>query len=116
MKFETVRIYFLSEFTVCCHVANMATWRNDFSSVIPRILIYTEEPSDTSNTEVSVTVESNHKPIVFFQLQDNFGSDVAPQSNRLADRLRFLRNARTKRAADRLPEEERETVAETEGS
>ena len=54
--------------------------------------------------------------MVFFQLQDNFGSDVAPQSNRLADRLRFLRNARTKRAADRLPEEERETVAETEGA
>ncbi|KAM7447390.1 hypothetical protein ABFA07_004397 [Porites harrisoni] len=50
------------------------------------------------------------------ELQDNFGSDVAPQSNRLADRLRFLRNARAKPVAERLPEQERETRAETEGS
>ena len=35
MKFETARIYFLSEFSVCCtsskSFATMATWRNDFS-------------------------------------------------------------------------------------
>jgi len=37
MKFETVRIYLLSEFSVPVvsskNVATMATWRNDFSSL-----------------------------------------------------------------------------------
>ena len=33
MKFETVRLYFLCEFSVCCHAnfATMAMWHNDFS-------------------------------------------------------------------------------------
>ena len=37
MKFETLWIYFLSEFSVCCHpkiFSTMATWGNDFSSLL----------------------------------------------------------------------------------
>ena len=36
MKFETVRIYVLSDILVCSHLKNfatMATWRNDVSSL-----------------------------------------------------------------------------------
>ena len=35
MKFETVRLYFLCEFSVYCHAnfATMAMWHNDFSSL-----------------------------------------------------------------------------------
>ena len=37
MKFETVRIHFLSNVLVCCHseiLLRKTTWRNDFSSLL----------------------------------------------------------------------------------
>ena len=32
MKFETVRIYFLSEFSVCCHPKILLPWQRDVTT------------------------------------------------------------------------------------
>ena len=32
MKFEIMRIYFLSEFSVCCHPKNLLPWRRDVTT------------------------------------------------------------------------------------
>ena len=34
MKFETVQIHFLSDFLIRCHPEILATWRNNFSSLL----------------------------------------------------------------------------------
>ena len=57
MKFETVRLYFLCEFSVCCHAnfATMAMWHNDFSSpwMVAQISKLREEVSNLSTIQAS---------------------------------------------------------------
>ena len=63
MKFETVRIHFLSNVLVCCHseiLLRKTTWRNDFSS-----LLLTLNISEAPTCDISLW--SYHLGFAFFE-------------------------------------------------
>ena len=50
MKFETVQIYFLSEFLVCCHPKNLLPWQHNLLTSLLPINIENTTPFSNNGT------------------------------------------------------------------